>query len=123
MNAFLAITTDKDYNSDEYFMKLGKDGQIYHEADKAGYWEDYFVIRDNGEIHDNRIKTAIELAWNSMNDTVTPDMRVLMNGSDSSTAQPQLTEIVRRARKLFPDLDLRLSTLEEYVSEFKKNRE
>ena len=33
MNAFLAITTDKDYNSDEYFMKLGKDGQIYHEAD------------------------------------------------------------------------------------------
>ena len=119
MNAFLAITTDKDYNSDEYFMKLGKDGQIYHEADKSGFWEDYFVIRDNGVIHNARIKTAIELAWNSMNDTVTPDMRVLMNGSDSSTAQPQLTEIVRRAKELFPDLDLRLSTLEEYVKDFK----
>lgn len=119
MNAFLAITTDKDYNSDEYFMKLGKDGQVYHEADSMGFWEDYFVIRDNGFIHDSRIKAAIELAWKSMNDTVMPDMRVLMNGSDSSTAQPQLTEIVRRARELFPDLNLQLSTLEEYVRDFK----
>lgn len=119
MNAFLAITTDKDYNSDEYFMKLGQDGQIYHEADAQGFWEDYFVIHDNGVIHDGRIKNAIELAWESMNDTVTSDMRVLMNGSDSSTAQPQLVEIVKRAREMLPDLDLRLSTLEEYVSDFK----
>lgn len=119
MNAFLAITTDKDYNSDEYFMKLGKDGQVYHEADGKGFWEDYFVIDDNGEIHDSRLKAAIELAWESMKDTTTPDMRILMNGSDSSTAQPQLVEIVKKAREMFPDLDLQLSTLEEYVKDFK----
>lgn len=120
MNAFLAITTGKNYNSDEYYMKLGKDGQVYHEADKNGYWEDYFVIADNGEIHDDRLKDAVRLAWHSMDDTTTPDMRILMNGSDSSTAQPQLVEIIRRAQKLFPDLELKLSTLEEYVDEFRK---
>ena len=119
MNAFLVITTDKDYNSDEYFMRLGRDGQVYHEADDSGFWEDHFVIKDNGSIHDDRLKNAIELAWHSMDETVTPDMRLLMNGSDSSTAQPQLVEIVKRARALFPDIDIRLSTLEEYVSEFK----
>ncbi|MBQ3553513.1 MAG: alpha-mannosidase [Clostridia bacterium] len=120
MNAFLAITTDKDYNSNEYFMKLGKDGQIYHEADGNGYWEDYFVIDDNGKIHENRLKDAIRLAWTSMNDTLLPDNRLLMNGSDSSTAQPQLVEIIKKAQELFPDLELKLSTLEEYVDDFKK---
>lgn len=120
MNAFLQITTNKDYNSDEYFMKLGKDGQVYHESDVNGYWEDYFVIDDNKEIYDNRLKDGIRLAWESMNDTILPEKRILMNGSDSSTAQPQLVEIIKRAQELFPDLELKLSTLEEYVDEFKK---
>ncbi len=120
MNAFLAITTDKDYNSDEYYMKLGKDGQVYHEADEKGFWEDYFVIADNGLIHDNRLKDAVRLAWASMDETVTEDMRILMNGSDSSTAQPQLVEIIKRAQELFPEIELKLSTLEEYVDDFKK---
>jgi len=121
MNAFLAITTDKDYNSNEYFMKLGKDGQVYHEADSAGFWEDYFVIEDNGIIHENRLKEAVQLAWKSMDETVLPEKRILMNGSDSSTAQPQLVEIIKKAQELFPDLELKLSTLEEYVDEFKKS--
>ncbi len=120
MNAFLAITVGKDYNSDEYYMKLGKDGQLYHEADNGGFWEDYFVINDNGEIHEDRLKEAIRLAWASMDETVTPDMRILMNGSDSSTAQPQLVEIIKKSQELFPDLELKLSTLEEYVDEFKR---
>ena len=121
MNAFLAITTDKDYNSNEYFMQLGKDGQVYHEADGKGFWEDYFVIQDNGKIHENRLKDAVRLAWESMNDTVLSDKRILMNGSDSSTAQPQLVEIIKKSQELFPDLELKLSTLEEYVDEFKKS--
>lgn len=121
MNAFLAITTDKDYNSNEYFMRLGKDGQVYHEADGKGFWEDYFVIQDNGKIHENRLKDAVRLAWESMNDTVLSDKRILMNGSDSSTAQPQLVEIIKKSQKLFPELELKLSTLEEYVDEFKKS--
>lgn len=120
MNAFLAITTGKDYNSDEYYMKLGKDGQVYHEADEKGFWEDYFVIADNGVIHEENLKEAVRLAWNSMDETVTPDMRLLMNGSDSSTAQPQLVEIIKKAQQLFPDIELKLSTLEEYVDEFKR---
>jgi len=120
MNAFLAITTDKDYNSNEYFMKMGKDGQVYHEADGKGYWEDYFVIKDNGVIHENRLKEAVELAWKSMDGTVLPENRILMNGSDSSTAQPQLVDIIKKAQKLFPDTELKLSTLEEYVDDFKK---
>lgn len=121
MNAFLAITTNKDYNSDEYFMKLGKDGQVYHESDGNGYWEDYFVIDDNQMIYENRLKEAVRLAWDAMNDTVLPEKRILMNGSDSSTAQPRLVEIIKMAQKLFPDLELKLSTLEEYVDEFKKS--
>ena len=121
MNAFLAITTDKDYNSNEYFMKLGKDGQVYHEADSKGFWEDYFVIQDNGVIHESRLKEAIQLAWKSMDETVLDDKRILMNGSDSSTAQPQLVEIIKKSQELFPDLELKLSTLEEYVDEFKKS--
>ena len=120
MNAFLAITTDKDYNSNEYFMKIGRDGQVFHEADSKGYWEDYFIVHDKGEVYENRLKEAVELAWKSMDDTVLPEKRILMNGSDSSTAQPQLVEIIKKAQELFPNLELKLSTLEEYVEEFIK---
>ena len=120
MNAYLAITTGKDYNSDEYFMKLGKDGQVYHEADNGGFWEDYFVIDDNGKIHNDKLKTAFDLAWKAMDDTILADDRLLMNGSDSSTAQPQLCEIVNKIRKLYPDIDIEMSTLEKYVREFKE---
>ncbi len=55
-----------------------------------------------------------------MDDTVLPENRILMNGSDSSTAQPQLVEIIKKAQELFPNLELKLSTLEEYVEDFKK---
>ncbi len=120
MNAYLAITTGKDYNSDEYFMNLGKDGQIYHEADSKGFWEDYFVIADNGGFHEERLQEAIDLAWDSMKETATPNMRILMNGSDSSTGQPQLCELVKRAQKLYPDMELKLSSLTAYVEEFKR---
>ena len=120
MNAHLLITTDKDYNTNEYYMKLGKDGQVYHEADGKGYWEDYFVIKDNGVIHENRVKEAVQSSWEAMNDTLLPDNRLIMNGSDSSTAQPQLTQIVKKAQELFPDIEFKLSTLEEYVDDFRK---
>ncbi len=120
MNAYLEVTTGKDYNSDEYYMQLGRDGQVYHEADKKGFWEDYFVIENNSEIYDEKLKKAFETAWHAMDETVLPGNRLLMNGSDSSTAQPELTEIVNKLRELFPEINIELSTLEKYVDEFKK---
>ena len=118
--AYLPIITDKDYVSDEYYLEPGKDGQVFHEADEKGFWEDYFVIDDKWEIHENQIADAVRRAWSAMDDTIIPDMRVLMNGSDSTTAQPQLVEIIKKAQKMFPDMELKLSTLEAYVEDFKK---
>ncbi|MBQ7986570.1 MAG: alpha-mannosidase, partial [Clostridia bacterium] len=119
MSVYLPVITGKTYTTDDYFLKLGKDGQVYHEADGKGFWEDYFVIDDNAKVHDSRIKESIEYAWDLMKDTLTPDVRVLMNGTDSSTAQPQLVEIVKKTREMFPDIEWNITALEEYVNEFK----
>ena len=60
--AYLPIITDKDYVSDEYYLEPGKDGQVFHEADEKGFWEDYFVIDDKWEIHENQIADAVRRA-------------------------------------------------------------
>ncbi|MEF9878061.1 MAG: glycoside hydrolase family 38 C-terminal domain-containing protein [Clostridia bacterium] len=120
MNAYLNITTGKDYNSDEYFMKLGQDGQVFHEADRQGFWEDYFVIQAQPSLHEERIASSIDRAWSAMDATLLPQKRLLMNGSDSSTAQPELTQIIQKAQAVHPELELHLGMLENYVRLFEK---
>ena len=116
MNAYLKIMTGKEYKSEEYEYQYGRDGQIYHQADREQYIQDYFLLENTEEIHSEYIKEAIEKAWNGMRDTLLPNHRIMMDGTDSTTPQPKLLELLKEMNEQTENIEFRSSSLEEYVS-------
>lgn len=115
MNAYTKVMTGKEYKSEEYEYHYGKDGQIFHQADKEQAVQDYFRIENTEKIHSEYIKEATERAWNGMKDTRLPNHRVMMDGSDSTTSQPHLLQLLEEMNAQSEDIEFKSSSLEEYV--------
>jgi len=120
MNAYIPILYGKYYLSDEYRFEWGKTGLSYHQADEAGFYNDHICIEDKGYIHHDIVKEAVSKAWEGTNDTTVKSLRLLMNGSDFSTPQPKLTEIIEKANEVFNDKEFIHTKLEDYTDELKK---
>lgn len=116
MNAYLKIMTGLDFNSDEYEFDWGKHGFVYHRADQNGYWNDFHKINYDEKIHDEYIKPAVDVAIAAMADSVDQEMLALFDGSDSTTAQPKIGELIQRMNELYDDIHFEHSSLEEYAS-------
>lgn len=120
MNAYLKIMTGTDYLSDRYRLVWEKAGAICHPADERNCFKDYQMLENTESLHEEFIRDAVQTAWDATNETTVSSMRILMNGSDSTTSQPMLTEIVKEANELFDDKEFVLSTLEQYTDQLKK---
>lgn len=120
MNAYLHIMNGMDYHSDDYRFHMGEDGQVYHCAGREDYTEDYFKLEHPEKIHPECVRRAAEKAWEAMRATLLPDDRVLMDGTDSTTAQPQLMELIQELNRQFEDIDFQSASLEEYVAVLKE---
>lgn len=121
MNAYLKVMTGKEYKSEEYEFHYGQDGQIFHQADKAQAVQDYFRLEATEKIHSEYIKEATDRAWNGMKDTRLPKDRIMMDGSDSTTAQPHLIELLEEMNAQSEDITFKSSSMEEYVDILKNN--
>ncbi|WP_304943480.1 alpha-mannosidase [Vallitalea guaymasensis] len=115
MNAYIDIMYGKPYLSDEYKYDWGNMGAIYHQADEENHHTDYVKLQYTEKMHEERIKDAIDLAWEATNDTNVKDHRVLMDGSDSTTPQPMITDVINKANEIYEDKEFIHSTLEEYT--------
>ena len=116
MNAYLKIMTDLDYNSDEYEFAWGKHGFVYHRADKNGYWNDFIKLNNDEKIHEYAIKDAVDVAIAAMKDSSDKDLVPLFDGSDSTTAQPNITALVKKMNEIYGDeIQFEHITLEEYA--------
>lgn len=120
MNSYIKVMTGEDYLSDDFKLEWDKAGTIYHQADEKGFFQDYLKIENTEMLHEEFIKDAVQIAWEAANETTVKSHRILMNGSDSTTSQHMLTEIVKKANELFDDKKFVLSTLEEYTGKLKE---
>ncbi len=120
MNAYLAIMTGKAYKTEEYEYQYGKDGQFYHQADGTGHIQDYFRMENTACIHKEEVKAAVEKAWNGMRDSWLADDRAMMDGTDSTTAQPELCALLEEINRQCEDIHFKSSSLEEYVKVLKE---
>lgn len=120
MNAYMKIMSGKEYISDEFRLEWEKAGVIYHQADEENFHQDYLKLENTEAIHEEYIREAVLQAWNATEDTTVKEHRILMNGSDSTTSQPMLPELVKKANGLFDDKELVLSSLEEYTEVLKQ---
>jgi len=116
MNAYLKIMTGLDYNSDDYEFDWGKHGFVYHRADKNGYWNDFHKLNNDEKIHNEYIKEAVDVAINAMAQSADQEVLALFDGSDSTTAQPKITELIKKMNDLYDDIEFKHTSLEEYAS-------
>lgn len=120
MNAYLQIMTGKAYKTEEYEYHYGQDGQVYHQADGKQHIQDYFRIENTEYIHKDEVKAATEKAWNGMQASWLEDDRAMMDGTDSTTAQPLLMELLKEINVQNEEIEFKSSSMEEYVQVLKE---
>lgn len=120
MNAYLQIMTGKAYKTEEYEYHYGQDGQFFHQADRDGHIQDYFRLENPAYIHKEMVKAAVKKAWDGMRDSLLPDDRAMMDGTDSTTAQPELTALLDEINSQCEEIHFKSSSLEEYVQVMKE---
>lgn len=121
MNAYLKVMTGKEYKTGEYEYHYGQDGQVFHQADKEQAVQDYFRLENTERIHEEFLKEAAYKAWDGMKDTRLTEDRIMMDGSDSTTAQPKLLEMLEKMNTQTEEIKFKSSSLEEYVGILKAN--
>lgn len=121
MNSYLEIMNGVNFNSDDYLFRWENAGMVYHQADESSYRQDYFRFRHTEKIHDDRIRAATERAWAATEDTIFKNERILMDGSDSTTPQPELTRLIKKMNESFDDIEFIHSDMERYVQVLKNH--
>jgi mannosylglycerate hydrolase len=112
--AYIPVRFGIEYMSPEYRFEWGKTGQVMHRADEGCAHEDYFRIDAETGYHADKASAAFDAAWHAMDETLMPDCRLILCGSDFSTPQPILTKMIRDANAAHPEREIRTGTLEEY---------
>lgn len=119
-NAYLPILHGHAFDSGDYRLEWGRTGAAFHRADPDGSVQDHFLLETMERIREDRIPAAVEKAFAAMDDTLLPAHRMILNGSDSTTPQPLLSELVRLANRVSGTRQLVQCTLEEAVDVLKR---
>ncbi|MHC4413487.1 MAG: glycoside hydrolase family 38 N-terminal domain-containing protein, partial [Planctomycetota bacterium] len=119
-NCYIPITHGADYFSDGFSLKWGQDGLTVHNASADKCTNDFFRLDNCRRYFPEKIKDAVQKAWDSLKDTTVPDCRLLMSGCDCNGCQPDLSRIIADANQLFNDIEFVHGSLEEYAEELKK---
>ena len=114
---YLPVRHGMAYLSDAYRWEWGQSGAVLHRADAACCDDDYFRVDHGHGYHPEMVKPAVQAAWDGMNETLVPDFRLIMCGSDFTGPLPVLTRLVNDAAAALPDIEFRMGTLEEYAAE------
>lgn len=124
MNAYLQIMNGMDYKGGDYRYRVEQQGMVFHQANPDGHHNDYFTLESSEQIHKHLLAEAVLKAWSMTDSSLLTEDRVMMDGSDSTTAQPQLLELIRLANqeleKAGIDIRLKMSDLTEYIDIIKK---
>lgn len=124
MNAYLQIMNGMDYKGNDYRYRISEQGMVFHQANPEGFHNDYFTLESSEKIHKDLIVEAVLKAWSMTDSSLLSEDRVLMDGSDSTTAQPQLLELIGIANQELEakeiDIRLKMTDLTEYIDILKK---
>lgn len=104
-----------DIESDEYQLDWGRAGRLIRWADDQRGGQDYFRQDRATGYYKEKLRDALQEAWDNMKDSACPDTRLLMYGSDFTTPNHHLTRIVKDANRLFDDIEFKMTRPEAYA--------
>ncbi len=86
------------------------------------YVQDYFRMENTEYIHGEKVRESVQKAWDGMNASWLEDDRAMMDGTDSTTAQPMLMELLSEINRQCETIDFKSSSIEEYVQWLEDDR-
>lgn len=95
--------------------KWSKGGKPFHFADKEQHDEDFFIIEPLDNYYEENIKEWVEKIVNDQADDFTTPHAIWMEGHDSSGPNIKTVRIIEDIKKIFPEINIKHSTLEEYA--------
>lgn len=119
-NAYIKIRYGIDYLSDDFKYSPNSAGLACHSASPDEQDDDHFLIESRKSYYPEYLPEGIEKAWKATDDTVVRSHRLLLNGCDFSSPQPDLTQLIRDANKILKDKQLITCRLEVYIQKFKE---
>jgi len=115
-NGYIQLKHDVDYAGKDFRYIPGKNKGAIHNTDPLKQNQDYFCYSDaDAELYEKHIEIAMEKAWEAYKDTCVPEKRLILDGSDFSSCQPLLPEIIKKTNGKVHDIEVKHSSLEEYV--------
>lgn len=95
--------------------KWSKGGKPFHFADKEQHEEDFFIIEPLDDYYEENLKEWVEKIVNDQADDFTTPHAIWMEGHDSSGPNIKTVRIIEDIKKIFPEINIKHSTLEEYA--------
>ena len=95
--------------------KWSKGGKPFHFADKEQHEEDFFIIEPLDNYYEENLKEWVEKIVNDQADDFTTPHAIWMEGHDSSGPNIKTVRIIEDIKKIFPEINIKHSTLEEYA--------
>lgn len=116
MHTYMEAMSGRNYKSDEFRFQYGND-RFYHRADPKGSEQDYFFLEHGEHIHREKLKNLALKSWEAIGNTRLKEDRILMDGSDSTSAQPEILKLIDCINEALEDEGITLchSSLEEYT--------
>jgi mannosylglycerate hydrolase len=119
-NAYIKIRYGIAYFDDNFKYSPQNAGLACHSANPEEQDDDYFLIEPRNSYYPEYLLEGIETAWKGTDDTVMKDHRLLLNGCDFSSPQPDLTKLIRDANKILKDKKLVTCRPEVYAEKLKE---
>lgn len=95
--------------------KWSKGGVPFHFSDSQLAEEDYFIVDPIDGYYPENIKKQVEsIIYDQVDDFTTPHV-IWMEGHDSSGPNIKTVQIIKDIKKIFPDMSVVHSTLEDYA--------
>lgn len=107
-----------------YSPKLS--GMSVHHADAGFEDEDFFMVKSKLKYEKEWLKKGFADAEKGTEETCAKNDRLYLNGTDFSTPHPELTEMIKDLREIFPDeefVNTRLETYAEKIHQELKDKE
>ena len=117
-NSYIQLKHDVAYEGEEFRYIPGKNKGAMHNTDPDKQNNDYFCYAQPSDgFHEKHIEETVTKAWKAYEDTHVQEKRLILDGSDFSSCQPDLPNIIEKANEKVEDIDFRHTSLEEYVND------
>ncbi len=121
-NAYIQIKNGMDYFSPGFRYQWGESKPAIHNSAPEKQNMDFFITESQNETWSPEfVQKGFQKAWDAYSQTHFPNKRLLMDGSDFSSCQPLLPEIINKANEQFQDIEFVHSNFVDYYNAIKED--